>query len=215
VLRIVNVEEIERLLLAVPGLVDRLERKDAELDLHAREWLVSLEAALQANRLPVASTIASLRCQIKAAQQGSVLPGIRISGRLTPRRAVRAVVAESLAAASSAVLETIAKDRSRIDEAERMMRQLVARGGSRGLVSVIPPDALDHGAKLGAAWRNLRDDEELGQVAIHVEGLVGPHDSLILLDRCSTADHGPEALPPGHRASLGTLTAPGAATQEA
>ena len=185
-LRIVNLEEIEGLLLRVPELIDRLEQRDPEFTARAKAWLGTLERVLTNNRLPAAANVASLRGLLISVEQGVVPAGLRFSGRPNARRMRDAAAADTLRGAADLVSDVIHQDRARVSEADRLCRQLIALARRKGLTSV-QREGGDHTAQLKATWRVLAADPEIAPGTVRVEGLVGPSDALIILDRAITA----------------------------
>jgi len=186
-LRIVNLEEIHGLLLRIPSLVDELERKEPHAVADVREWLASLERVLESNRLPLAGNIAVLRGGLDSALMGVIPVGVEFHGRASSRKIREAAAAEMLRRASDLVTAAIQGDGSRIDEAERVARQLIALATFKGLIPTSRPagDAIEN---VKAVWNAMQSDTEIGQGAAHLVGLVGPHDALIVLDRGITRD---------------------------
>lgn len=186
-LRIANLEEIHGLLLRLPSLVDELERKEPHAVGNVREWLVSLERVLESNRLPLAGNIAVLRAGLDSALMGVIPAGIEFHGRASSRKIREAAAAEMLKRASDLVIAAIQGDGSRIDEAERVARQLIAVASFKGLIPTNRPEG-DVIENVKAVWSAMQADTEIGQGAAHLVGLVGPHDALIVLDRGITRD---------------------------
>ena len=189
-LRIVNLEEIERLLLEVPALIDRLETRSPSFTDDVRNWLKSAEQALQNNRIAVASTVASLRGQLTSVKDGFVPPEVEILGRPTRRKILTAVSTSALRQASEAVLDITQPDRLRIAEAERICRQIVAHAKVRNLIPEGAPSNVELAEYLRGVWHQLKSDPDLSQLTTHLVGLLGSHDVLIVLDRTITADAG-------------------------
>lgn len=186
-LRIVNLEEIQGQLLRVPKLVDALERKDAEAIDGVRGWLVALERILESNRLALAGSIAGLRGVLDSASAGVLPAGIVIHGQITARKIREATAREILKRAGEVVTAGIQDDGSRVAEAERVARQLIAVARFKGLIPEKPKPA-DYAEVLKSVWGAMQADAQIEQGAVHLIGLVGPHDALIVLDRGLTRD---------------------------
>lgn len=186
-LRIVNLEEIHNLLLRIPRLVDGLNRKDPGAIDDVRRWLVDLEQVLENNRLPLAGGIAGLRGELDAAFRGVIPAGIVFHGRVTGRKVREAAAAEMLRRAGDRVASVIQADESRIADAERVARQLIAVARFKGLIPGRPADR-DPLEDVKSVWKAMQSDPEIGQGAVHLLGLLGPHDALIVLDRGITRD---------------------------
>jgi hypothetical protein len=186
-LRIVNLEEIHGLLLRIPSIVDELERKVPHAIGNVREWLMTLEQVLENNRLPLAGNIAALRGGLDSAFNGVIPAGIEFHGRVSSRKIREAAATEMLKRASDLVTSAVQADGARIDEAQRVARQLIALARFKGLIPANRP-AGDPIENIKSVWNSMQSDTEIGQGAAHLIGLVGPHDALIVLDRGITRD---------------------------
>lgn len=186
-LRIVNLEEIQNMLLRVSALVELSEHHDLNFVSSVKNWLIDLEKVLNHNHLSVAATIATLRGTLISAENGAIPVGIEFKGRATKRRVREATASQSIRQAVDFVMTTIKKDVERVTEAERITRQLVSIAKSKGLIKEIPAGDNFTGM-LKAIWQTMSADQVLSQGIVSVEGLVGPNDALVILDRTITAD---------------------------
>ena len=186
-LRVVNIEEIQNMLSSISGLIDQQQRLDFSFDEKVKLWLAKLEKILESNRIMQVGEVATLRGLILSAENGIIPPGIEIHSRPSKRKIVEAAVTFSLRQASSLVSDFLQKEVDRVSDAERMMRQLIAMAKAKGLIQQIPSDN-DHTEALKLIWRTLSDDPEIAPGTVNVEGLIGPHDALIILDRIIASD---------------------------
>jgi hypothetical protein len=186
-LRIVNLEEFHRLLLRVPSLVDVLDERRSDAPGAVRAWLLEVEGVLENNRMPLVGSIAGLRARLDSASRGAVPKGVVVTGSVTTRKVRNAVAAEVLQEAADTLAAEIAADDARIDEANRIARQLAIAAQLKGMVNG-PPPAADHADALQAIWRSLLSEPEIGAGAVHLLSLVGPNDAVIVLDRAITQD---------------------------
>ncbi len=186
-LRIVNIEEIQKILSSISGLVDLQQRRDSNLDEKVKLWLAKLENILENNRIMLVGEVATLRGTILSSEKGIIPPGVEIHGRSSKRKIVEAAVTFSLRQASGLVSDYLKKEVDRVSDAERMMRQLIAMAKAKGLVLQIP-NRNDHTEVLKFIWRTLSSDPGIAPGTTNVEGLVGPHDALIVLDRIISSD---------------------------
>ena len=186
-LRIVNIEEIQRMLNSVSGLVDVQQRHDSTFDEKVKMWLTKLEKILESNRIMFAGEIASQRATILAAENGILPPGMEMYSGIGKRKIVQATATLSLRNASRMVTDYLRKEVDRVADAERMMRQIIAMAKAKGLITAMPIGN-NRTEALKSIWRNLAADAELVPGTINVEGLVGPHDALIILDRIMASD---------------------------
>ena len=186
-LRIVNLEEIQSVLLLVPNLVSLHERRDAGFIAGVKNWLTALEKVLENNRMSAAGSVATLRDVLISAETGVITAGIEFHGRRTKKKVKEATASKVLHEAGDLISNVIRKDSERVTEAERMCRQLVALAMAKGLIRV-PSEDRDHTEDLRVLWQALAADTEIGIGTRNMEGLVGPHDVLIVLDRTLARD---------------------------
>jgi hypothetical protein len=184
VLHLLNLEQIEALLLEVPVLVSQLENHDPDFVPALKAWLAKVEDALTNNRMPAASAVAVCRAELIAVERGEVDDPLS-KGRMNSRKHREARATHLLRRAADIVNETIRSRRSQIDEASRWMMQLVAAADLMGL---IPPDTgTNRTAYLQGILQVVSARTELTSLVVHVMGLLGQADCLIVLDR-SIAD---------------------------
>lgn len=186
-LRIVNLEELHAQLRAIPRLVDALERKEAGAVDGVRRWLAEVERALESNRMPLAGRIAGLRATLDSAANGVIPAGVGFRGQPSRRKVREATAREMLKRAADLVSAGIQDDGTRVAEAERVTRQLIAVALFKGLIPERPGTGA-HMQRVQAVWAAMRADPQIEQGAVHLLGLVGPYDALILLDRGMTRD---------------------------
>lgn len=185
-LHIVNLEEIHSLLLKLPKLIDRLERKDPEFVSSVRRWLTEAEEVFVNNRMPLAGNIAALRGTLDATQRGVIPAGIVFHGRATTRKIREATAADVVRHAGELISTTVQDDIARVAEAERLGHQLAALAKAKGLLSQSVPGQ-DRTQRLKNTWTTLTIDPDLAPGTVRLESLVGPNDALIVLDRALTA----------------------------
>ncbi len=181
-LRIMHVEEIADHLLLLPDLVQQQERRSTDFAPNTDAWLKSLERVFSANRLYQTGNIAALRSSLVAVEQGQVPAGLEFRGRLTRSRVMNAMASQALQRAAELTSNLIAENQPRLAEAERVARQIVAAARSRGLVPA-REEGVSNIQYLRMFRHSLVTSADLESVVIHLEGLVGPHDTLILFDR--------------------------------
>lgn len=186
-LRVVNLEEFHRLLLELPAIVDALDARRSDGPATVRTWLVEAEGALERNRLPTAGNVAALRARLDSAGRGAVPVGVVVSGNVTRRKVVHAVAAGVIGEAADLLASVIGADEERLDEADRLARQLTVAAQVKGMVNGRPSQA-DHAAAVSSIWSAVVADPELGGGAVHLLSLVGPSDALIVMDRALTRD---------------------------
>jgi hypothetical protein len=191
-LRITQVEEFANLLLLLPDLVQQQERRSADFTPRAIAWLNSLEKVFAASRLYQAGSIAMLRSGLVAAEQGQVPAGLQFRGRPTRSRVLNTVAWQALQRAADMASTLIAENQPRLAEAERVAQQIIAAALSRGLIAG-RAQGVSNTEYLRMLRRNLVTSVDLESAVVHLEGLVGPYDALICIDR-ALAPHLPSTL---------------------
>jgi hypothetical protein len=186
-LRIVNLEEIEGMLLRIRSLVDLQDQRDPDFVEGVKEWLSGLEKMLESNHMPVAGNVATLRGLLISAERGDLPPGVEFYGRPNRRKIREAAGAYVVRQTGDLVSNVIQKDHERVAEAEVITRQLVALATAKGLIQELP-SGKDNNDLLKALWQTLSTDPELSSGTVNVEGLIGPYDALIMLDRTIAKD---------------------------
>lgn len=181
-LHIVNLEEIQGILLRLPGLIHDLERRDPNFASAAKDWLTQAEQILVNNRLAVAADVAVLRGALISAERGVIPPGLVFSGRMTSRKIRDASAADVLRKAEELISDTIKGSLAQIAEGERLTRQLLAVAQRKGLIPG-GPHMGERTEMLTGIWHAMTVDPDLGSATTHLAGLVGAQDALILLDR--------------------------------
>jgi hypothetical protein len=184
-LRIAQLEEFERLLLRLPELVTRQEQRSTDFPASVGVWLKELEQAMAAPRLYQAAAIAALRSGLIAAEQGQLPAGYESLAGTSRARVAAAVASAALRRATDVTAALIEEHRPRSLEGERVAQQIVAIARSQDLIR---PDREKQGGPRGQALRReLANDEGLERALVHLEGLVGAGDTLLLLERASAA----------------------------
>lgn len=183
-LRIVNLEELERALLEITGLVDLHDASDPRLVEEAKDWLARLERVLQGNKMPEAGQIGALRGLLISAERGCIPEGFRFTGRITRQRLRRSTAAEVVRRGGDILVDAIRADRDRVREAEGVSRQIVTVAQTRGLMAGKGPGA-DRTGYLNGLWNALKGDPEIAGGLSSLEALVGRYDGMVLLDRAS------------------------------
>ncbi|MEE8639573.1 MAG: hypothetical protein V3T41_04110 [bacterium] len=186
-LRIVNLEEVQGMLRRIPDLVDLQERRIPGFGEEVKRWLVALEKVLDNNRMPVAGNVAALRAMLISAERGVIPAGVAVHGRMTRKKIEQATATLVLHQISDMISDVVLPDVQRIAEAERLTRQLVALGKAKGLVKPPPSDG-ERTENLSVLWRTLAADPDVAGGTVNVEGLVGPNDALVILDRMIVRD---------------------------
>ena len=186
-LRLINLTEIQNMLLKVSELTDLQDLRDFSYVAKTKRWLSDLEKILENNRLIQAGEVAALRGAIISAENGIFHNGAEFLAKPTKRKMVEAATSSAIHQASSLISKVIQEDIARFGEAEQLVRQLVAIAKAKGLLLNIPNNG-NHTETLKFIWRTIAQDPDIAPGTVNVEGLVGPYDALILLDRILVVD---------------------------
>ncbi len=184
-LSIIQIEEIETLCLKLPDLVRQQEQRSVDFVRNAGAWLETLEKALSANRLYQAGNVASIRSGLIAVQQGQSPEQIAFRSPPSHSRAVSAAAAHALQRAAEMASNLIAENKPRFNDADRIAQQIMAAAVSRGLIPA-RDEGISNTQYLRLVRRVLATVSDLENAAIVLEGLVGPQDTLIFIDRALT-----------------------------
>lgn len=179
-LKCLQLEEIERQLLEVPGMVDSYERHNSDFGSRLVTWLVDLENAFHQNRLPVAGVIAAKRAMVLSAGRGVIPEGIVVQGRVTRRKLKDAAAIHALRSAAGLAASSIESDRDRYRQAREMVYRLVALAVAKKLHGF---GSRDHHCSDTDRWNSVWNTPETQGGAIQLQGLVGHTDALILLNQ--------------------------------
>ena len=140
------------------------------------------EQVLENNRLPLTANIAALRGVLDSAKKGAIPAGIEFHERVTPRKIREVTAADVIKRAVDLVSDTVSNDSQRVTEAERMAQQMIAAAKFKGIIPDVSQNA-DHIEHLKFIWNSIESDPDLAQAALHLHGLLGANDALIILDR--------------------------------
>jgi hypothetical protein len=168
-------ETVERRLAEVTALVDMQEEQAERFPREVGAWLRQLEDELE--KIGIGSSeVAGLRSRLVSAARG-LLPSDGVSRRRVTQ-ATAATVLEQAQRHASLQLVPIAERRR---EAESMATRLIAVARAKGMIDQIDGRPRDEALRL--VLGQLRADPDTANGAVHLEGLLGPFDVLIVLDR--------------------------------
>jgi hypothetical protein len=181
-LHIVQVEEIETLLLQLPSIIQKQQERSVDFVTTVGVWLHSLEKIFNANRLYQASNIAILRSKLVAAEQGHVPTELKFRNKPSRSQILNVIAAQVLQDAVEIASSLIAENRPRIEEAERVAQQIIVFASAHGLI-IARSKEVSNSHYLLLLRNSLASNADSQNAVVHLEGLVGSHDTLILLDR--------------------------------
>ena len=180
-MRLLQLEELDTLVLELPPLIGRYERRDSAFTDLVLAWLSRAETALSSNRRPEAAEVATLRSQVVSTDRGQTQANLAVRGRPTRRKLREAAALATLDPARGALKRSTEDTRQRVIEAENVMRKIVAVADRKGFDLKLG-DA-GRWSRLIALFEALRADSDLAVAVTAAVGLVGRFDALILLDR--------------------------------
>ena len=169
-------------MLLLPSVVSNHASQNGEYAQSAFDWLKTLEGILLRNRQYQASAISTLRDLLISVNHGYVPADIPVKDRLSRKKVLDIATSQALQRAENIVSSWIDESHKRISEAELIAQQVIAVARSRML---IPP--ADEGETNTGYLRRVRSNlsayGDIENALVHLEGLVGHYEALILLDR--------------------------------
>lgn len=176
-LAIVHVDRIQESLRAVASVVDAQQRREMDFPQRVLDWLADAEKILHDAREAGMSRIASLRSTLLTTHHGS-----RRNLAQTRRAQMEAVASEVLAKGQEVLSSTIEARVAQIAEAESLVSRVLAvaavKGTLRGVEKTLPHEIL-----LARILAALKQDQDTVSATVHFLGILGPVDSLVVLDR--------------------------------
>lgn len=177
-----QIEAIQAQFLELPAIFRAYEERESNFAEQARAWLCRIEAVMEAARLPAAGAVAALRGVVISAERGVLPPGLSFVNPPSPRRLRDAAAAEALRRAEETVNGVIRGDVGQLEEAARLLRQMMAIAQRKGVLSAAL-GATTHSEVVNAIWAAFLRDAELAPGATRVTGLAGPLNALFLVSR--------------------------------
>ena len=173
-IRLIQVEELEQLLLQVPRIVELQDHQPAAFVARAEMWMDLVEQALVSAHSYQAAKVAALRSELGFARTATPP---KDAEHHQPTRKTQLVHEAAHAMTEAAAIAAVVLDehRPRIADAERRLNRVVAKARSQGLVapSTVPAEAR----------RAIARQRDLERQFVEVEGIVGADDALVLLGR--------------------------------
>lgn len=173
--RLHHLEAIMACLDGVSALVDLQSQRSSAFPQRTTDWLRRTEDVLREARDPGAAGIAALRSRLVSMQQGT--------GKA--RRSHKA----TMAAASDVVIDAeailrgvVAAPRATLAEADALALQVASVARVKGLIEHAQ-QAPSHQTRVAALQASLKQDADTMGAMVRLEGLVGPFDVAIILDR--------------------------------
>lgn len=182
VVRLIQVEEIEALLLRLPSVLELQEPQPAAFIARAARWMDVLEPALVAVHAHQAGRIAVLRSGLIIARYTAVRDASEPQAQLTRVRRLAVEASMALAEAAGLAAAIVDDSRPRFDEADRRLTDLLARARSAQVLPTGEPLITIHD-RLAEVRQAIAHRGDLERAYVDVEGLVGSDDALLMLGR--------------------------------
>ncbi|MBN1552585.1 hypothetical protein JW979_14010 [bacterium] len=177
-IRLTILEEIQRLCTKMPSIVDLYEKDDPDFVQAVTVWLKEIEQSMIHSQVHGTGQISALRAQLASAGKGVVPEKIQIKGNPSLHKIKNAVASEVLSKAGKMVAEIVNPAFNQVGESLRLIGQMLPIAQKKGLLSnrIL-------GGDMSVIWQKIQDDPDLGNIALHVLGLTGKTDTLILFER--------------------------------
>ena len=182
-LAIPHLEELEKLQLEIPGLVDALQARSSSICEDVGAWLARVESRLSQCRVSAAGELAALRAKLISARRGVIPDGLRFQGSPSPRRVREATAAHVPGQACERLAFELRPHQERVREAHDILRALVASAGARGLLPGQKNGGEVKARSLGESWRAMANEPDLAPQTQRVQGVVGLSQALIVFAR--------------------------------
>lgn len=180
--RLIQVDEIEQLLLQLPRIMELHDEQPAAFIARATQWMDLLEQALVAAHAYQAGHIAVLRSGLVFARHTVARDAAESSAPLTRARRLVLEASTALDEASTIATNILDEYRPRFADADRKLHDLLARGRALGVLPLGDPIRPTQ-AQLVEVRRVLAARPELARAYVAVETVVGGEDALLLLGR--------------------------------
>ena len=181
-LRITHAEELTNLALLVPSLVEMQEAESFQFPAAVSDWMKAVEESLASARSPQTAVLASLRAGINAARRGQVPDHVHIRGRPTRSRTIAAVATQALHEAAAITSNLLLESNGRFTEASALAQQIAALASARDAIPTREA-GVTNTMYLSDLRAGLGSIDEFAAALIRLDGLVGPYDALVVLDR--------------------------------
>lgn len=178
-LQLVHLDRMEERLRTVPALVDAQQRRETDFPHRVVRWLMETEAVVTDARHPAVSQLASLRSRLLTTMHGAGGAEPPRGGR---RKHIEAVTSDVLQRAQQVLATIIEPKLEQLREAESIATRVAAVARAKGVLErakTIP----DHQAALGFVHHSVSHDPDTAAATVHLSGILGPIDALVVLDR--------------------------------
>lgn len=168
--------EIEHHLASLPVLVDEYQSHHYNFQEHAMDWLTGLETILSQSLPYLVPEISILRVEITLSISAREFDKHRNNPSISKHKRRVDATADAVRKAGERVVNAIKGIQEILQSGEQIARQIAAIAQIKGIGIQSPRD---WNAAL-AAWDRISADTDLISVAIHLVGLVGRSNAILL-----------------------------------
>ncbi len=167
-----TVSELKAQLFQLPGIVDRIQRRENSSVIHLIEWLKASEDILMKFGYAQCAELAGLRSKL-------LTPGLTVSQRASRKKDQLRIASEVTYESQRVLLGLIAPLEENIEEARTIITQILALTRPTGALNV------DSGSNftefIQGIWQMLKTNEQVGGGIAKVLTLVSQSDALRIL----------------------------------
>lgn len=181
-LQLVHIENLENKLSELSSIVDSQHARLSSFPEKVLIWLQQVEDDLKNAQIASVSDIAALRSRLLV-----VLHRSDIDGRsgVSHRKRTESIASSVLQDAQQVITQAISPKIEQIQEAESVAMRIVSVAQAKGIIEqakTIQPRQ----SALMFIQSAMKEDPDTAAAMVHLTGLLGMFDLLIVLDRCIT-----------------------------
>jgi len=181
VLQLAQIQSIQAQLRKVPALVDAQQARDSRFPALVVTWLRDSEAAMEAARLHAVGKVAAVRSRLLTSLHGGSIEGGERKGRIRHKQR-EAEGSMAIAEAQRVMSGAINKRLEQVAEARDIAMRIVAVARVKGYIEKAA-GLRGHQASLEFLQQALSADSDTAAALVHMTGILGPVDSLVVLDQ--------------------------------
>jgi hypothetical protein len=183
VMRLMQFEEIEQLLLQVPRIAELRDSQPTGYVARAAIWMDLLEQALVAAGAAESTRVDALRGELVFARHTVARDAVETTPQSTRTRKLAIDTAFAMDEAAHLADTVLNDQRPRFADAEKRLHVLIAKVRSQGLVTKNGKPSAD---QLGDIQRAIASRPDLEAEYREIGAIVGPDDCRLLLTRALT-----------------------------
>lgn len=191
-LPLLHLEILQKRLRSIPELVDSQQKRLYTFPEEVLDWLKQAETELENAHLHVVSEIASLRSRLLVTLHGSE---DGVGHGATQRKRRESVASSVLQEAQQIITRAIDPKIEQIREAEGLAMSVAAVARAKGVIQQASEIA-SHQEALQFVHGAMSQDPDTGAAIVHITGLLGAIEVLIVLDRAIPELHNQSTTAP-------------------